>query len=112
MWIGPICLTIMIQVQVMYLFFVYMTFNFLFFRAKKELHANMAVTHSWSEFNALLDKQKVCAFSGFRLEGWRSKKTKFDKIQENNQSAMTILLNRIIIQKSADVGSCAPENSF
>ena len=46
-----------------------MTYIFLFFRAKKELHANMAVTHSWSEFNALLDKQKVCAFSGFRLEG-------------------------------------------
>ena len=59
----------MIQVQVMHLFCVYMTFNFLFFRAKKELHANMAVTHSWSEFNALLDKQKVSAFSGFRLEG-------------------------------------------
>ena len=32
----------------------------------------MAVTHSWSEFNALLDEQKVCAFSGFRLEGSRS----------------------------------------
>ena len=59
----------MIQAQVMHLFFVYMTVNFLFFRAKKELHANMAVTQSWSEFNALLDKQKVCAFSGFCLEG-------------------------------------------
>ena len=62
----------MIQVQVMHLFCVIcliMTYIFLFFRAKKELHANMAVTHSWSEFNALLDKQKVCAFGGFRLEG-------------------------------------------
>ena len=88
----------MIQVQVMHLFCVYMTFNFLFFRAKKELHANMAVTHSWSEFNALLDKQKVCAFSGFRLEGRRSDSSRkmrnyVGKIQENNQSAMTILLN-------------------
>ena len=65
----PFVPSIMTQVQVMHLFCLYMTFNFLFFRAKKELHANMAVTHSWSEFNALLDKQKVCAFGGFRFEG-------------------------------------------
>ncbi len=29
------------------------------FRAKKELDANLAVAHTWSEFNAMLDKQKV-----------------------------------------------------
>ena len=32
-----------------------------FCRAKKELHGNLAVAQTWSEFNALLDKNKVCA---------------------------------------------------
>ncbi len=32
---------------------------FTMFRAKKELDANLAVAHTWSEFNAMLDKQKV-----------------------------------------------------
>jgi len=38
-------------------------FNFVrfFCRAKKELHGNLAVAQTWSEFNALLDKNKVCA---------------------------------------------------
>ncbi|KAJ7378551.1 hypothetical protein OS493_022537 [Desmophyllum pertusum] len=28
-------------------------------RAKKEMEANLAVAHTWSEFNAMLDKQKI-----------------------------------------------------
>lgn len=30
-------------------------------RAKKDLDANLAVAHTWSEFNSMLDKQKVCS---------------------------------------------------
>ena len=47
-------------------------FLFLFFfvfinRAKKDQDANLAVAHTWSEFNSMLDKQKVCVWAD--LEG-------------------------------------------
>ena len=30
-------------------------------RAKNDLDANLAVAHTWSEFNSMLDKQRVCS---------------------------------------------------
>ena len=42
-------------------------FCFPFHRAKKDLDENMTVAQTWSEFNAMLDKNKVCAETNFSL---------------------------------------------
>ena len=38
-------------------------------RAKKDQDANLAVAHTWSEFNTMLDKQKVCVDLDLDLGG-------------------------------------------
>ena len=45
------------EVNVLALTFISIAF---YNRAKEDLDANLAVAHTWTEFNAMLDKQKVC----------------------------------------------------
>lgn len=45
------------EVNVLELTFISIAF---YNRAKEDLDANLAVAHTWTEFNAMLDKQKVC----------------------------------------------------